>query len=261
MYPALWIAKTGLDAQQTRMSVVSNNLANVNTTGFKRSRASFEDLLYQNIRQPGGNNTQQNQLPSGLMTGTGVRVVSTEKSFAQGGLLRTDNALDIAINGRGFFEVLLPDGSTAYSRDGSFQINANGEVVTNSGYPLQPGINIPDGAQSVTIGVDGTVSVTVAGQAAPVQVGNITLTDFINPAGLQAKGENLYLETAASGPATQGTAGVNGLGTLVQGMLESSNVNVVEELVSMIETQRAYEMNAKAISTTDQMLAFLNQNT
>ncbi|MCK7595166.1 flagellar basal-body rod protein FlgG [Pseudomarimonas salicorniae] len=261
MYPALWIAKTGLDAQQTRMSVVSNNLANVNTTGFKRSRASFEDLLYQNIRQPGGNNTQQNQLPSGLMTGTGVRVVSTEKSFAQGGLLRTDNALDIAINGRGFFEVLLPDGSTAYSRDGSFQINANGEMVTNSGYPLQPGINIPDGAQSVTIGVDGTVSVTVAGQAAPVQVGNITLTDFINPAGLQAKGENLFLETAASGPATQGTAGVNGLGTLVQGMLESSNVNVVEELVNMIETQRAYEMNAKAISTTDQMLAFLNQNT
>lgn len=261
MYPALWIAKTGLDAQQTRMSVVSNNLANVNTTGFKRSRASFEDLLYQNIRQPGGNNTQQNQLPSGLMTGTGVRVVSTEKSFAQGGLLRTDNALDIAVNGRGFFEVLLPDGSTAYSRDGSFQINANGEVVTNSGYPLQPGINIPDGAQSVTIGVDGTVSVTVAGQAAPVQVGNITITDFINPAGLQAKGENLYLETAASGPATQGTAGVNGLGTLIQGMLESSNVNVVEELVSMIETQRAYEMNAKAISTTDQMLAFLNQNT
>ena len=261
MYPALWIAKTGLDAQQTRMSVVSNNLANVNTTGFKRSRASFEDLLYQNIRQPGGNNTQQNQLPSGLMTGTGVRVVSTEKSFAQGGLLRTDNALDIAINGRGFFEVLLPDGSIAYTRDGSFQVNANGEVVTNSGYPLQPGINIPDGAQSVTIGVDGTVSVTVAGQAAPVQVGNITITDFINPAGLQAKGENLYLETAASGPATQGTAGINGLGTLVQGMLESSNVNVVEELVSMIETQRAYEMNAKAISTTDQMLAFLNQNT
>ena len=260
MYPALWIAKTGLDAQQTRMSVVSNNLANVNTTGFKRSRASFEDLLYQNIRQPGGANTQQNQLPSGLMTGTGVRVVSTEKSFAQGGLSRTDNALDIAINGRGFFEVLLPDGSTAYSRDGSFQINANGEVVTNSGYPLQPGITIPDGAQSVTIGVDGTVSVTVAGQAAPVQVGSVTLTDFINPAGLQAKGENLYLETAASGPATQGTAGVNGLGTLIQGMLESSNVNVVEELVNMIETQRAYEMNAKAISTTDQMLAFLNNN-
>ncbi|GIX36252.1 MAG: flagellar basal-body rod protein FlgG [Lysobacteraceae bacterium] len=261
MYPALWIAKTGLDAQQTRMSVVSNNLANVNTTGFKRSRASFEDLLYQNIRQPGGANTQQNQLPSGLMTGTGVRVVSTEKSFAQGGLLRTDNALDLAINGRGFFEVLLPDGTTAYTRDGSFQINANGELVTNSGYPLQPGINIPDGAQSVTIGVDGTVSVTVAGQAAPVQVGTITLTDFINPAGLQPRGENLYLETAASGPATQGTAGVNGLGTLVQGMLESSNVNVVEELVSMIETQRAYEMNAKAIATTDQMLGFLNQNT
>ena len=260
MNQALWIAKTGLDAQQTRMAVISNNLANTNTTGFKRDRASFEDLLYQTVRQPGGASSEQTQLPSGLQVGTGVRVAATAKQFAQGAMNQTGNALDVAINGRGFFEVLLPDGSTAYSRDGSFQINANGEVVTNSGYPLQPGITIPDGAQSVTIGVDGTVSVTVAGQAAPVQVGSVTLTDFINPAGLQAKGENLYLETAASGPATQGTAGVNGLGTLIQGMLESSNVNVVEELVNMIETQRAYEMNAKAISTTDQMLAFLNNN-
>ena len=260
MYPALWIAKTGLDAQQTRMSVVSNNLANVNTTGFKRARASFEDLLYQNVRQPGGATSQQNQMPSGLMTGTGVRVVSTAKSFDQGGLTQTGNPLDMAINGRGFFQVLLPDGSTAYSRDGSFQIDSTGALVTNSGYPVQPGINIPTGAQSVSVGVDGTISVQVAGQAAPVQVGTLTLTDFINPAGLQAKGENLYLETAASGPATTGTPGVSGLGSLVQGMLESSNVNVVEELVNMIETQRAYEMNAKAISTTDQMLGYLNNN-
>jgi flagellar basal-body rod protein FlgG len=260
MYPALWIAKTGLDAQQTRMSVVSNNLANVNTTGFKRSRASFEDLLYQNIRQPGGANTQQNQLPSGLMTGTGVRVVSTEKSFAQGGLTRTDNALDIAINGRGFFEVLLPDGSTAYTRDGSFQINSQGQMVTASGYTLQPGIQIPEGAQSVTIGNDGTVSVQLAGQGAPIQIGNVSLTDFVNPAGLQAKGENMFVETGASGPAQQSTPGLNGLGLLQQGSLESSNVNVVEELVNMIETQRAYEMNAKAISTTDGMLGYLNNN-
>ncbi|HYE85667.1 MAG TPA: flagellar basal-body rod protein FlgG [Vicinamibacterales bacterium] len=260
MYPALWIAKTGLDAQQTRMSVTSNNLANVNTTGFKRSRASFEDLLYQNVRQPGGANSQQNSLPSGLLVGTGVRVVSTQKAFEQGNLLQTGNALDIAINGRGFYQVLLPDGSTAYTRDGSFQINATGELVTNSGYTVQPGITIPDGAQSVSIGVDGTVSVQVAGQAAPVTVGTLTTADFVNPAGLQARGENLFLETAASGPATVGTPGVAGLGTLVQGMLESSNVNVVEELVSMIETQRAYEMNAKAISTTDQMLGYLNNN-
>jgi flagellar basal-body rod protein FlgG len=260
MFPALWTAKTGLDAQQTRMSVTSNNLANVNTTGFKRSRASFEDLLYQNVRQPGGAASQQNQLPSGLTTGTGVRVVSTEKFFAQGNMQQTGNALDLAINGRGFFQVLLPDGTAAYTRDGSFQINAQGEMVTNGGYLLQPGLQIPDGAQSVSIGVDGTVSVSIAGQAAPVEIGAFTLTDFVNPAGLQARGENLFLETAASGPAQTGTPGVSGVGTLVQGMLEGSNVNVVEELVSMIETQRAYEMNAKAISTSDQMLAYLNQN-
>jgi flagellar basal-body rod protein FlgG len=260
MFQSLWVAKTGLDAQQTRMTVTSNNLANVNTTGFKRGRASFEDLLYQNIRQPGGASSQQTELPSGLTTGTGVRVVSTQKNFIQGNLLQTGNALDLAINGRGFFEVLLPDGSTAYTRDGSFQINNQGQMVTASGYTLQPGIQIPEGAQSVTIGNDGTVSVQLAGQAQPIQIGNVTLTDFINPAGLQAKGENLFVETGASGPAQQSTPGLNGLGLLQQGALESSNVNVVEELVSMIETQRAYEMNAKAISTTDGMLAYLNNN-
>ncbi len=260
MNKALWVAKTGLEAQQTRMSVISNNLANVNTTGFKRSRASFEDLLYQNERQPGAASSQQTQLPTGLMVGTGVRVVSTDKSFQQGNVLQTGNALDVAVNGRGFFEVLLPDGTPAYTRDGSFQINAQGELVTNAGYAVQPGIQIPDGAQSVSIGSDGTVSVQLAGQAQPVQVGQLSVTDFVNPAGLQARGENLYLETAASGPAQTGTPGLGGTGTLVQGALESSNVNVVEELISMIETQRAYEMNAKAISSTDQMLAFLNQN-
>lgn len=260
MFQSLWVAKTGLDAQQTRMTVTSNNLANVNTTGFKRGRASFEDLLYQNIRQPGGASSQQTELPSGLTTGTGVRVVSTQKNFIQGNLLQTGNALDLAINGRGFFEVLLPDGSTAYTRDGSFQINNQGQMVTASGYTLQPGIQIPEGAQSVTIGNDGTVSVQLAGQAQPIQIGNVSLTDFINPAGLQAKGENLFVETGSSGPAQQSTPGLNGLGLLQQGSLESSNVNVVEELVSMIETQRAYEMNAKAISTTDGMLAYLNNN-
>jgi len=260
MNQALWVAKTGLDAQQTRMTVISNNLANANTTGFKHSRVNFEDLLYQNVRQPGGASSQQTQLPSGLMTGTGVRVVSTEKSFDQGALQQTGNALDVAVNGRGFFQVLMPDGSTAYTRDGSFQINAQGQMVTNTGYAVQPGIQIPNSAQSVTIGSDGTVSVQLAGQAAPVQVGTLTLSDFVNPAGLQAKGENLFIETASSGPAQQSTPGVSGMGTVAQGQLEGSNVNVVEELVSMIETQRAYEMNSKAISTTDQMLGHLTSN-
>ena len=260
MNQALWVAKTGLDAQQTRMSVISNNLANTNTTGFKQDRASFEDLLYQQERQPGGSSSAQTQLPTGLQLGTGVRVVATAKNFSQGGQQQTGRALDVMVNGRGFFEVMMPDGSSAYTRDGTFQINAQGELVTNSGYPVQPGIQIPEGAQSLTIGSDGTLSVQMSGQAASVEIGSLTLTDFINPAGLQAKGENLFLETTASGPAQNGTPGLNGLGSVVQGALEGSNVNVVEELVSMIETQRAYEMNAKAISTTDSMLGYLNNN-
>jgi len=260
MNQALWVAKTGLDAQQTRMSVVSNNLANTNTTGFKQDRASFEDLLYQQVRQPGGSSSAQTQLPTGLQLGTGVRVVATSKNFQQGGQQQTGRALDVMVNGRGFFEVMLPDGSSAYTRDGSFQMSPQGELVTNSGYPVQPGIQIPEGAQSLTIGADGTVSVKMAGDAASVEIGSLPLTDFITPAGLQAKGENLYLETTASGPAQNGTPGLNGLGGIVQGALEGSNVNVVEELVTMIETQRAYEMNAKAISTTDSMLGYLNSN-
>ncbi|GAB3735804.1 flagellar basal-body rod protein FlgG [Luteimonas pelagia] len=260
MTQALWIAKTGLDAQQTRMAVISNNLANTNTTGFKRDRASFEDLLYQTVRQPGGASSEQTLLPSGTQVGTGVRVAATAKQFAQGAMNQTGNALDVAINGRGFFEVLMPDGSTAYTRDGSFQVNAEGALVTAAGFPVQPGLQFPEGTQSVTIGADGTVSAQVPGQAEAIQVGQLTLSDFVNPAGLQARGENLYLETGASGPAQSGAPGQGGAGLLVQGALEGSNVNVVEELVSMIETQRAYETNAKAISTTDGMLAYLNNN-
>lgn len=261
MVPALWIAKTGLDAQQTRMGVISNNLANVNTTGFKRGRASFEDLMYQTVRQPGASSSQDSELPSGLMLGTGVRTVSTEKMFTQGNLVQTGNPLDLAIQGRGFFEVTLPDGSLGYSRDGSFEVNAEGNMVTSSGYVLSPTINIPEGAQSVTIGTDGTVSVLTAGASAPTNAGTITLADFINPSGLQPVGENLFKETLASGaPQSGGTPGLSGLGTLAQASLESSNVNVVEELVSMIETQRAYEMNSKAIETTDQMLQYVSQS-
>jgi flagellar basal-body rod protein FlgG len=257
MNPALWAAKTGLDAQQTRMTVTSNNLANVNTSGYKKGRAVFEDLLYQNVRQVGASTSQDTQLPSGLHLGTGVRVVATEKMYTQGNLTQTGNALDLAVNGRGFFQVLLPDGTLGYTRDGSFQVSAQGELVTSSGYAVQPGISIPDGSQSVTIGADGVVSVQLAGQSAATQVGSIQLVDFINPAGLQPRGENMLVESAASGPAQSGTPGLNGLGMIVQGSLESSNVNVVEELVSMIETQRAYEMNSKAIATTDQMLEYV----
>ncbi len=260
MNQSLWIAKTGLDAQQTRMSVVSNNLANVNTTGFKRGRAVFEDLLYQNVRQAGGQTSQDTELPSGMMLGTGVRIVATEKLFTQGNVLQNGNALDTAIQGRGFYQVQLPDGTTSYTRDGGFRRNAQGELVTASGYLLQPGITIPDAAQSITIGSDGTVSVQLAGQASPIQVGTLQLVDFINPAGLQPRGENLFLETAASGSPQPGTPGLNGLGTVIQGALEGSNVNVVEELVNMIETQRAYEMNSKAIATSDQMMQYLNNN-
>ena len=260
MKSALWVAKTGLDALQTKMAVISNNLANVNTTGFKRDRAVFEDLLYQNVRQSGGNSTEETTLPSGLQVGTGVRVVSTEKLHTQGNIVTSENALDLAISGRGYFQILQPDGTTAYTRDGSFSVDANGQMVTASGYTLQPGIAIPAGAQSITIGSDGTVSVQIQGTAAPSIVGSIQLADFVNPVGLQAMGENLYQETAASGAAVAGTPGLNGVGKVMQGSLETSNVNVVEEMVNMIETQRAYEMNSKAISASDQMLQFLNNN-
>ncbi len=260
MNPALWVAKTGLDAQQMRLAVVSNNLANVNTTGFKRSRAVFEDLLYQNVRQVGAQSSQNTQLPSGLSLGTGVRPVATEKLFTQGNLVQTSNPLDMAIQGRGFFQVTTPDGTLAYTRDGSFQVDAQGQMVTSNGYILQPAITVPQNTISVTVGSDGVVSALVAGSTAPTQIGNLQLADFINPTGLQPIGENLYRESTASGSPQTGNPGLTGLGTLVQGSVESSNVNVVEELVNMIETQRAYEMNSKAIATADQMLQYVNNN-
>jgi flagellar basal-body rod protein FlgG len=257
---ALWAAKTGLDAQNTRMAVISNNLANTNTTGFKSGRAAFQDLMYQNVRQVGAQSTQNTQYATGLTLGTGVRIVATEKDYSQGSVLQTNNSLDMSVNGRGFLQITMPDGTVAYTRDGAFSLDNQGNVVTASGYPLQPAINVPAGAQSVTIGNDGVVTVKTAGNAKGTQVGQIQLADFINEQGLQPIGNNLLVESAASGAAQVGTAGTNGLGTLQQGALETSNVNSVTELVSMIECQRSYEMNSKAISATDQMLQYTTTN-
>jgi len=259
MNPALWIAKTGVDAQQTRMTVISNNLANVNTTGFKRGKAIFSDLLYQNVRQVGSQSSEGTTLPSGLSLGTGVRTVATEKMHTQGNVAKTDGPLDIAIQGRGFLQILTPDGSTAYTRDGSFQVDSTGQMVTANGYPLQPSITVPANSASVTIAADGTVEALVAGQSSPSGIGTIQLADFINPAGLEAIGENLYRESVSSGTPTTANPASSGVGSLLQGFVESSNVNVVEELVSMIEAQRAYEMNSKAISTVDEMLQYASQ--
>lgn len=256
---ALWVAKTGLDAQQTRMAVIANNLANVNTTGFKKSRAIFEDLIYQNIRQVGAQSTQNTELPTGLQLGTGVRTVATEKLHTQGNIQQTENSLDVAVNGRGYFQILNSNGNINYSRDGSFKLDSTGQIVTAAGMLLEPNITIPNDALSVTIGRDGTVSVMQPGTGTPVQVGQIQLADFINPAGLSPIGENLFSESVASGAPTTGTPGEDEFGAVFQGSLETSNVNVVEELVNMIETQRAYEMNSKAISTTDEMLSFVSQ--
>ena len=259
MIRSLSIAKTGLDAQQTQLDVVANNLANVGTTGFKRSRAVFEDLMYQNLRQSGGQTSDQTRMPSGLQLGTGVRVVATERIHTQGNSTKTDNQKDMMINGDGFFQVLMPDGTAAYTRDGSFQTDQNGQLVTASGYPVQPAITLPPNATSMTVGRDGTVSVVQAGSAASVQIGQIQLATFLNATGLQSSGENLYVETDSSGGANQSAPGQNGAGTLAQGYVESSNVNVVEELVNMIQTQRAYEINSKAVKTSDEMLARLSQ--
>lgn len=259
MLPSLWVAKTGLSAQDMNLTTISNNLANVSTTGFKRDRAEFEDLLYQIRRQPGGQSSQDSELPSGLQLGTGVRIVGTQKIFTQGSLQTTEQPLDLAVNGRGFFQVLMPDGTLSYTRDGSFQLNSDGQIVTSSGFPLEPAIVLPDQVRTFTVGEDGTVSVTTAGDPQPQILGNIQTVDFTNYAGLEAIGNNLFLETAASGAPQAGTPGVNGLGTVLQNTLENSNVSVVEELVNMITTQRAYEMNSKVISTADQMLSFITQ--
>lgn len=259
MIKSLWIAKTGLTAQQMNMDIISNNLANVSTGGFKRQRAVFEDLLYQTIRQPGAQSSEQTTLPSGLQIGTGVRPVATERIHSQGNLELTDNSNDIAINGQGFFQVLMPDGTLAYTRSGAFQVNQNGQLVTAAGYEIQPTINIPSNAIKMTVARDGIVSVTLANQSTQVQVGQLTLHTFINDTGLESVGENLYLETESSGAPTENTPGLNGAGLLYQGYIETSNVNVAEELVNMIQVQRAYEINSKAISASDQMLQRLNQ--
>ena len=260
MDASMWVAKTGLDAQQTRLSVISNNLANVNTTGFKRDRAMFEDLLYQNVRQAGGQTAQTTQAPTGLMIGTGTRIVATEKNHAQGNMINTQNALDLAVAGEGFFQITMPDGTTAYTRDGSFKLSAVGQLVTATGNPLAPPIVIPGNASSITIGEDGTVSVEIFGGGGAQQLGQIQVARFVNAAGLTPLGGNLYKETVASGAPQLLNPGTQAAGTLRQGMLESSNVNVVEEMVNMIETQRAYEINSKAISAADGMLRFLNNN-
>ena len=259
MINSLWIAKTGMTAQQTQLDVISHNLSNVSTTGFKRNNAVFEDLIYQNLRQVGANTTEQNQLPTGLHLGLGVRTVATSRNFTQGSLQETKNSLDVAINGNGFFEVTMPDGTIGYTRDGSFQVDAQGRVVTSSGLPVANGITVPQGATSISISADGVVSAIVAGNTQPQQLGSLAMSSFINPAGLEPVGQNLFKESAASGQPQQGTPGTNGLGFIKQGFLESSNINVVEELVNMIQTQRAYEMNSKAIQTSDQMLAKLSQ--
>lgn len=259
MIRALWVAKTGMDAQQTNIDVISHNLANVSTTGYKRERPVFEDLIYQTLRQPGGLATQQNEIPTGLQLGVGSRVVATVRNHTEGTLQKTDNPFDIAINGRGFFQILLPDGTTAYTRDGSFEVNSQGQMVTSSGYPLQPAITIPANALQVTIGNDGTVSVLQPGNVAPTQLGQIQIADFINPAGLQSRGENLYSETAASGAPQVNVPGTNGSGVLLHTYVENSNVNVTEELISMIQAQRAFEINSRSIQASDQMLQKLTQ--
>lgn len=259
MHPALAVSKTGLDAQQTQITVISNNLANTNTVGFKKSRANFEDLLYQKIFQPGAQSSLNTVLPTGLMLGTGVRTVSTQKIFTDASISNTGNPLDLAINGRGFFEIQLPDGTSAYTRAGNFQMDSQGQLVMPNGYVLQPNITIPSPALSISIGADGTVNVLQPGSATPTQVGQITLSDFVNPAGLEPIGNNLFKETGASGAPTVGQAAQNGMGLMQASSLESSNVNVVEELVNMIQTQRSYEMNAKAIETVDGMLQFISQ--
>jgi flagellar basal-body rod protein FlgG len=259
MMRSLSIAKTGLEAQQTQLDAITHNLANVATNGYKRSRAVFEDLLYQNLRQSGAPSTAETQLPTGLQLGSGVRTVATSRNFSQGALTQTGNQLDMAINGQGFFQIQMPDGGTAYTRDGSFQVDAQGQLVTSNGYLLSPSITVPPNAQSVTVGRDGVVSATLPSATTPTVLGQLQLAGFMNPAGLEPRGGNLFTETAASGTAQTANPGSNGLGVLNQGAVEGSNVNVVEELVAMIQSQRAYEINSEAIQTSDQMLARLSQ--
>jgi len=259
MMNSLLISKTGMTAQQTQLDVISNNLANVSTNGFKRSSAVFEDLMYQNLRQVGANAAEQAELPTGLQVGLGVRTVATSRQFTQGSLQQSGNSLDLAVNGAGFFQVEMPDGTTAYTRDGSFQLDAQGRMVTSSGYPLTAGITLPPETTSITVSSSGIVSAKLPGTTQPQQVGVIELANFINAPGLEPLGQNLFRESVASGNPITGAPGTQGMGAVMQGYTEASNVNVVQELVSMIQTQRAYEMNSKAIQTSDQMLAKLSQ--
>lgn len=258
MNRALYVAKTGLEAQNTRLATIANNLANANTTGYKQGRAEFEDLIYQNVRQPGGFTSQQNTLPSGLQMGVGVKVVAIQKMHGQGNLINTENELDVAIQGRGFFRVQNVDGTDVYTRDGSFQLNQDGDIVTSGGLLVQPQITVPPNALGISIGTDGTVTARVAGEIEAQQLGQLEIVTFINPAGLHANGDNHFSETAASGVPVVGVAGEDGAGTFIQTFLEASNVNTVEELIGMIEAQRTYEMNAKAIKAADGMMQYLN---
>ncbi len=260
MHAALYVSKTGLSAQDSQLTTISNNLANASTVGYKRNRAVFEDLFYQIQRQPGAQSSQDTQLPSGLQIGTGTRIVGTQKQFTSGSMQVTEQSLDIAIDGRGFLQVLQPNGELAYTRDGQLHMSADGELVNASGLVLQPVITVPQGTQQITIGDDGVVSATVTGQAAPEEIGQIEVVDFINPAGLQAVGGNLFRQTASSGDPIVGTPGLDGLGYIKQGVLENSNVDIVEEMVNMITTQRVYELNSKVVSTADQMLQYASQN-
>ena len=258
MMRALWTAASGMIAQQANVDVIANNLANVNTTGFKKSRVDFQDLVYQNLREAGAPSGQGGQLPTGLQFGHGVRAVSTQKIFTQGNYQETGNSLDVVIEGNGFLQVTMPDGSIAYTRDGSLKRDGQGRIVTSEGYVLEPQITLPENAQSVTISSSGVVSVTIPGNTTPQEIGQIQLATFVNPAGLNNIGRNLMTETAASGAPITGNPGEDGLGTITQGFLEMSNVQVVEEMVNMIVAQRAYEVNSKAIQTSDTMLEEAN---
>lgn len=260
MFSALWISKSGLDAQQTNISVTSNNLANASTVGFKKGRAIFEDLLYQNVNQPGGRSSADTTLPSGLMLGAGTKVVATQKQFSQGDVNTTGNSLDLMINGRGFFEIQMPDGTTCYTRNGQFTLNEEGTIVTvGSGYPLLPEIQVPENAKSISVSSDGQVSIATSAEAEAQVVGQLTVTTFVNETGLEPIGENLFAETQASGAPIQGIAGADGVGKISQGALEVSNVNVTEELVNLITAQRVYEMNSKVLSSVDEMMGALTQ--
>ncbi len=259
MMRSLWVAKSGMEAQQTQLDHISNNLANSGTNGYKQSHAVFEDLIYQNLRQSGASTSDQTQLPTGLQVGLGVRPVATSREFSQGNLQQTSNSLDVAIQGQGFFQITMPDGTTGYTRDGAFKLNAQGQMVTNNGYLVQPGITVPAQSTGLTIGNDGTVTALVPGNTTPQTLGQLQLANFTNPAGLDPHGQNIFTETLASGQPTSSVAASNGMGSLSQGFVETSNVNVVQELVTMIQTQRAYELNSKAIQTSDQMLQKLGQ--